>query len=99
MKIPYVRMAPPRLVEISPRPVETNTSHIGNMLWKNLAGVRAVLQGFGGYTRGCASAPPRNKTTTKREESPIRKHQPLRVPTDTAAKARGLLSGIAIRVP
>jgi hypothetical protein len=39
-----------------------------------------LLQGFGGYTRGCASTPPRNGTATRAEEHPISKHQPLRVP-------------------
>jgi hypothetical protein len=39
-----------------------------------------LLQGFGGYTRGCSSAPPRNGTTSRREECPISKHQPMRDP-------------------
>jgi hypothetical protein len=98
-KCRYVHMAPPWLAEIPPRPVATNTSHTRSTLWKNLAVVHALLQGFGGYTRGCASAPPRNDTTTRREEGPIRKHQPLRVPTDTTAKARSLLLVTTIRVP
>jgi hypothetical protein len=33
--------------------------------------MHALLQGFRGYTRGCASAPPRNVTTSRREESPL----------------------------
>jgi hypothetical protein len=49
-------MAPPRPAEIPPRPDETNTSRTSSTLWKNLAGVHALHQGFGGYTRGCASA-------------------------------------------
>jgi hypothetical protein len=51
-------MAPPRPAEIPPRPDETNTSRTSSTLWKNLAGVHALHQGFGGYTRGCASARP-----------------------------------------
>jgi hypothetical protein len=76
-----------------------NASRTGSSTQKNLAGMHALLQGFGGYTRGCASAPPQNVTPSRREESPNRKHQPLQVPTDTAAKAQGLLSGTAIGVP
>jgi hypothetical protein len=49
-------------------------------LRKNLAGAPTLLQGFGGYTRGCASAPPRINTATRREERPISEDQPLRVP-------------------
>jgi hypothetical protein len=67
----YVRMAPPRPVEISPRPAETNTSHTGSTLWKNLVGVCALLQGFGGCTRGCASAPPWNSTTPVEKKVPL----------------------------
>jgi hypothetical protein len=47
---------------------------------ENLAGTPTLLQGFGGYTRGCASVPPQNNTATRREERPISKHQLLRVP-------------------
>jgi hypothetical protein len=75
-----MRMAPLRPAETPPMPTETNTSHTDKMLWKNLAGASTLLQGFGGYTRGCASAPPRNSTATRREESPISKRQPPRVP-------------------
>jgi hypothetical protein len=53
----------------------------------------------GGYTRGCASAPPQNGTTTRREERPIRSTNLCRFLTETAAKAWGLLSETAIRVP
>jgi hypothetical protein len=58
-----------------------------------------LLQGFGGYTRGCTSAPPQNSTASRREECPISKRQPLRDPTDTTTEARGLLSGTTIGVP
>jgi hypothetical protein len=85
-KCRYVRMAPPR-------PAETNTSHTGSTLWKNLAGVCTLLQGFGGYTRGCTSASPWNGTTIKKEESPIRKHQPLRVPNGYRRKGSGATVG------
>jgi hypothetical protein len=89
----------PRLTEIMLRPAETNASRTDGSAQKNLAEMHALLQGFRGYTRGCASAPPQNVTTFGSEESPNRKHQTLWVPTDTAAKAQGLLSGIAIGVP
>jgi hypothetical protein len=56
----YVHMAPPRLAETLPRLAETNTSHADKMMRKNLVGAFTLLQGFGVYTRGCASAPPRN---------------------------------------
>jgi hypothetical protein len=52
-----------------------------------------------GYTRECASTPPRNRTTSRREECPISKHQPLRDPTDITTKVWGLLLGTAIGVP
>jgi hypothetical protein len=73
----YARMALPRPAEITPRPTETNASHTGSTVRKNLAGLRAPLQVFGGYTRGCASTPPQNVTMPRGEESPIRKRQPL----------------------
>jgi hypothetical protein len=67
-------MAPSRPAEIPPRPAEINTSHTGSTLWKNFAGVHALLQGFRGYTRGCVSVPPRNGTTimgrTSHQEAP-----------------------------
>jgi hypothetical protein len=50
----HVRMAPPRLAETLPMPAKTNTLYTG--LLENLAGASTLLQGFGGYTRGCASA-------------------------------------------
>jgi hypothetical protein len=52
-----------------------------------------LVQGFGGYTRGCASAPPRNSTTTMREESPISKRQPLRVPNGYHHRGSGATVG------
>jgi hypothetical protein len=67
-KSQYVRMALPRLAETLPMPAKTNTSYTNKTLWKNLVGAPMLLQGFGGYTRGCASVPPRNRTATRREE-------------------------------
>jgi hypothetical protein len=52
-----------------------------------------LLQGFGNYTRGCASAPPRNGTATRREERPISKHQPLRVPNRYHRRGSGATVG------
>jgi hypothetical protein len=66
---------------------------------KNLARVCTLLQGFGGYTHGCASAPPRNVTHIQRGRKPYQKLQPLRYPLIIPAKARGLLSGTAIGGP
>jgi hypothetical protein len=60
---------------------------------KNLAGAPTLLQGFGGYTRGCASAPPRNSTATRREEHPISEHQPLRVPNKYHRRGTGATVG------
>jgi hypothetical protein len=70
-------------------PDETNTSHTDKTLQKNLAGASSLLQGFGVYTHGCASVPPRNSTTNRREESPISKHQPLRVPNGYHRRGSG----------
>ena len=54
----------PMLAEITPRPAETNavrswhpTDHLDTMLIA-LGRVSPLLQGLGGYTRGCADAPP-----------------------------------------
>jgi hypothetical protein len=52
-----------------------------------------LLQGFGGYTCGCASAPPRNSTTTRREEHPINKRQPLRAPNRHHRRGSGATVG------
>jgi hypothetical protein len=52
-----------------------------------------LLQGFGGYTRRCASAPPRNSIATRREERPISKHQPLRVPNGYHRRGSGATVG------
>jgi hypothetical protein len=72
---------------------ETNTSHTDKRCEKNLAGAPTLLQGFGGYTRGCASAPLRNSTTTKREGHPISKRQPLRVPNGYYRRGSGATVG------
>jgi hypothetical protein len=72
----YVRMAPPIPAGILPMPAETNTSHTSTIGKKNLAGAPTLLQGFRGYTCGCANAPPRNNTVSRREECPISKRQP-----------------------
>jgi hypothetical protein len=50
-------------------------------------------EGFGSYTRGCASAPQRNSTTTRREERPINKRQPLRVPNGYHLRGSGATVG------
>jgi hypothetical protein len=52
-----------------------------------------LLQGFGGYTRGCSSAPPRNGTATGREERPISKRQPLRFPNGYHRRGSGATVG------
>jgi hypothetical protein len=93
-----VRTTPPRLAETLPKPAETNTSHTDKMLCKNLAGAFMLLQGFRGYTHGCASAPPRNSTATRREECPISKYQPLRVPNGYHCRGSGATVVTAIRV-
>jgi hypothetical protein len=52
-----------------------------------------LLQGFGGYTRGCASAPLQNSTTIRRGERPIRKRQPLQVPDEYHRRGSGATVG------
>jgi hypothetical protein len=86
-------MTPPRPAETLPMPAETNTSHTDKTLCKNLAGAFTLLQGFGGYTSGCASAPPRNNTATRREECLISKRQPLRVPNRYDRRGSGATVG------
>jgi hypothetical protein len=66
---------------------------------KNLAGAPTPLQGFGGYTRGCASAPPWNSTTSRREGCPISKHQPLRDPNGYHRRGSGATVGDSHRGP
>jgi hypothetical protein len=51
------------------------------------------MQGFGGYTRGCTSAPPRNNIATRKEERPISKHQPLRIPNGYLRRGSGVTVG------
>jgi hypothetical protein len=89
----HVRTTPPRPAETLPKPAETNTSRTDKTLWKNLAGAFTLLQDFGGYTRGYASAPPRNSTATRREESPISKRQPLQVPNGYHYRGSGATAG------
>jgi hypothetical protein len=89
----YMRMAPPSPAEILLMPTETNTSYTDMTLRKNLAGAPTLLQGCRGYTRGCASAPPRNSIATEREESPISKRQPLRVPNGYHCRGSGATVG------
>jgi hypothetical protein len=82
-----------RAHETPPKPVETNMSHTDKRLWKKLAGAFKLLQGFGGYTRGCASTPPWNSTTTRKEECSISKLQPLRVPNRYHCRVSGATIG------
>jgi hypothetical protein len=51
-----VRTTPPRPAETLQMPAETNTLHTDKHCERNLAGAPTLLQGFGGYTHGCASA-------------------------------------------
>jgi hypothetical protein len=62
--------------------------------------VKKILQehprsykGFEGYTRGCASVPPQNSIATRREERPISKRQPLRVPNGYHRRGSGATVG------
>jgi hypothetical protein len=82
-------MAQPRPAETPPMSARTNTSHTDKCCEKNIAGAPTLLQGFEGYTRGCASAPPRNITATRREEHPISKRQPLWVPNGYHRRGSG----------
>jgi hypothetical protein len=92
-------MAPPRPAETLPTPAETNTSHTNKLCEQNLAGAPTLLQGFGGYTRVCASAHPRNGTSTRREECPISEHQSLRVPNGYPRRGSGATIGDSHRGP
>jgi hypothetical protein len=97
--VKYVRMAPPRMAEILPTPAKTNTTHTGKLCEQNLALAPTLVQGFGGYTCGCASAPPRNSVATRREERPISKHQPLRVPDGYHRRGSGATVGDSHKGP
>jgi hypothetical protein len=89
----YVHVAPPRPAGISPMPAETNTPHAGRSCVKNLAGAPTLLQGFGGYSRGSASAAARNRTSDQGEERPISKRQHLRDPNEYAHRCSGATVG------
>jgi hypothetical protein len=69
------------------------------MLQKHLARAPTLLQGFGGYTRRCASAPPRNRIATRREECPISKHQSLRIPDGYHRRGSGATVGDSHKGP
>jgi hypothetical protein len=71
-------------------PAESNASHNGRSCEKTL---QELLQGFGGLTRGSASATPRSSTTTRREESPISRRQHLRDPNGYTRKCLGATVG------
>jgi hypothetical protein len=94
-----MRTTPLRPAETPPRLGETNTLHTDKRLWKNLVGASSLLQGFGGYTHKCDSAPPRNSTTTRREESPISKRQPLWVPNGYHYRGSGPTVGDSHKGP
>jgi hypothetical protein len=66
---------------------------------KKLTGAPTLLQRFGGYTRGCASTPPQNSTTPRREECPISKHQPLQDPNGYHRRGSGATVGDNHRGP
>jgi hypothetical protein len=95
----YVRMAPSKPAEILPMPAKTNTSHTGRLCKKNLVRALTLLRGFGGYTRDCASAPPRNSTTSRREKRPISRHQPLRDANGNHRRGSGATVGDSPRGP
>ena len=66
----------PKLAEIMPRLAETNAewpyypiNHTNTMLTA-LGRVFPLLQGLGGYTRGCADAPPRKELHKLEEQNP-----------------------------
>jgi hypothetical protein len=94
-----MRTTPPRSAETLPTLAETNTSHTGRHYGKNLVGAPTLLQGFEGYTCGCAIAPPWNGIATRREEYPINKHQPLRVPSGYHRRGSGATVGDSHRGP
>jgi hypothetical protein len=58
-----------------------------------------LLQGFGGYTRGCSSAPHGTAQQPGGKNVPSASVNLCGFLTDTIEEARGLLSGTAIRVP
>jgi hypothetical protein len=81
-------MALPRPAEILPKPVETNISHTGRLCEKTLQEHPRSCKASGATPAG-ALAPPRNSTTSKREECPINKHQPLRGPNGYHRRGSG----------
>ena len=66
----------PMPAEIMPRPAETNAEkpcylvNRTNTMIITLGRVFPLLQGLGGYTRGCADAPPRKELHKLEEQNP-----------------------------
>jgi hypothetical protein len=52
-----------------------------------------------GYTRGCASAPPRNSIAARKEERPISRRQPLRVLDGYLRRGSGATDGDSNKGP
>jgi hypothetical protein len=94
-----VCMAPPRPAETLPTLAETNASHTDKLCEQNLAGAPMLLQGFGGYTRVCASAPHGTAQQREGKNIPSASISLCGFLTNTTVEARGLLLGTAIRVP
>jgi hypothetical protein len=92
-KCRYVWLAPLKPAETSPMPAETNTSHDDKHCRKTLKEYRHSSKASGARPTGPLARPPRHNAATRREERPISKRQPLRVPNGYHRRGSGATIG------
>jgi hypothetical protein len=95
----YMRMAPPRPVEILPTPAETNTSHTGRLCEKTLQEHPRSCKASGVTPAGALARPHGTTQHPGGKNVPSASTSLCGILTDITAKARGLLSGTALGVP
>jgi hypothetical protein len=95
----YVRMAPPRPVEISPMPPEINTPYASRTCEKTLQEHPRSYKPSGARPTGPLARPHGIAPATRWEKVSSANVSICGILPDTPTDARGLLSGTAIRVP
>jgi hypothetical protein len=95
----YVRVAPPRLAEISLMPAETNTPHTGRSCEKTLQEHPRSYKASGARPAGLLARPHRIVPATRGEESLINKRQHLRAPPGYTHRCSGATIGDSHKGP
>jgi hypothetical protein len=95
----YVRVAPPRQAGILPMPAETNTPHIGRLCEKTLQEHLRSCKASGARPAGPLARPHGIAPATRREESPISKHQHMRDPNGCTHRCSGATVGDSHKGP